>query len=101
MKYANLIGYSDVQPYEVLDISESGKTIYIRSMICERGFVPEVIPGGFMGHCVNQNEQKWTIKQDHDAPIMKARLHKDGYFWSVLGKHKMEDAPRKFYDYNF
>ena len=101
MKYANLIGYSDVQPYEVLYTSESGKTITIRSMICERTFTPEFIPGGFLAHCVNQGDQTWAVKPDHEAQPMKARLHKDGYFWGPFGKHKLEDTPRKFYDYNF
>ena len=43
---------------------------------------------------------KLTITVEEN-PIIKARLRKDGYFHSVVGKHYIEKSPRKFYDYNF
>ena len=52
--YANLYGYSDVRPYEVVSISKSGKQITIRSMKFERDqtWQPEFDMGGFVdsGH---------------------------------------------------
>lgn len=103
MKYANLIGYSDVQPYEVLSVSKSGKQIVVRAMAYERDetWKPEFVQGGFVANCTNQNDQRWIIKPDADGVELKARKRKDGYFWSVFGRHHVEDAPRKFYDYNF
>ena len=101
-QYANLIGYTDVVPYEITrHISE--KTIEIREMraIRDDSVKLEVIAGGFSGHVVDQHKQKWIIETDmFKAPVI-ARLHKDGYFHSMFGKHKLSDVARKFYDYNF
>jgi hypothetical protein len=101
--YANLIGYSDVAPYEVLSISKSGKQITVRAMRAERdpSWKPEIVPGGFLGHYVNQSEQRWIISTDEDREPMKAHKRADGYFWSAFGKHRIEAQPRAFYDYNF
>jgi hypothetical protein len=101
--YANLISYSDVAPYEVLSISKSGKQITVRAMRAERDPIwkPEIVPGGFLGHYVNQSEQRWIISTDEDREPMKAHKRADGYFWSAFGKHRIEAQPRAFYDYNF
>ena len=101
--YANLISYSDVAPYEVLSISKSGKQITVRAMRAERdpSWKPEIVPGGFLGHYVNQSEQRWIISTDEDREPMKAHKRADGYFWSAFGKHRIEAQPRKFFDYNF
>ncbi len=100
-EYANLLGYSDVTPYEV--ISKTAKTILIREMeaVIDPQWSPKIIPGGFVGHCVNQDEQKWLICSNGTHEIIRARLRKDGYFWSRYGKHKLSDKPIKYYDYNF
>jgi len=101
--YANQIGYSDVHPFEVLAVSKSGKQITIRPMQCELdpNWQPEIVPGGFAGHCVNQQGQRWVITSDEDAAPIKAHKRSDGYYYSAWGKHRIEDQPRRFYDYNF
>lgn len=101
--YANLIGFSDVAPYEVLSMSKSGKQITIRAMNFERdpNWKPEFHAGGFVAHCSNQSEQKWIISRDDSRATMKAHKRADGYFWSAYGKHRIEAQPRAFYDYNF
>lgn len=102
MKYANLHGYSDIHPYEVIK-KVSGKTIELRRMNAELdpSWKPEIAPGGFAGHCSNQNEQRWAFSSDDSAPVIRARLRKDGHFHSAYGKHVLADKPRRFYDYNF
>lgn len=101
--FANLYGYSDVTPYEVISISPSGKQITIRAMKYERDptWKPEGITGGFSWVCLNQNEQRWLIKSDPEGHIMKAHKRADGNFHSAYGKHKIEAKPRRFYDFNF
>ena len=101
--YANLICYSDVFPFEVLAVSKSGKQITVRAMRAERdpSWKPEIIPGGFLGHCVNQADQRWIITPNEGGEPMKAHKRADGYFWSAFGKHRIEAQPRAFYDYNF
>jgi hypothetical protein len=99
MKYANLIRWSDVEPFEV--IKETAKTITIRKMECEKNFKPEYVAGGFSAICINQNEQNWNITSNETNQLVKAYLRKDGNYWSKYGKHKISDAPMKVYDYNF
>lgn len=97
--YANYYGYSDVYPHEIIKVN-TAKTITIRSMKYERDpdWKPEIIPGGFAGHCVNQSTQKWIITSDPNGSVQKIRLSSRG--WSK-GRFHVEDAPNYYYDYNF
>lgn len=103
--FANHIGYSDVNPFEVIR-HVTAKTIEIRRMNAERDpeFKPNIIPGGFAGHCTNntESEQKWVITSDESAPVIRIRLHKDGQWKDAHGnRYMLGNKPRKFYDYNF
>ena len=100
--HANMHGWSDVTPFEIVRVV-SPKTIEVRAMIAEQdeSFKPEIIPGGFAGHCVNQGQQKWNYKSAPEGMVLRARLRKDGNFHSNFGKHVLSTEPRKFYDYNF
>lgn len=109
MKYANHIGYSDVTPCEVVKVV-SENTLEIRYMNAERNpnWQPEIISGGFAGHCVNQNEQQWIITSDPEAPTFRIRKskskspRKNGQWFCANGsRYKLADEPRKYYDYNF
>lgn len=100
-KFVNHYGYSDVEPFEIIRII-SDQTIEIRPMKCEKDptWNPEIIPGGFAGHCVNQSEQRWIITSCPDAETFRIRKKKNGK-WGKDGRWKLSDHPRKFYDYNF
>lgn len=102
MKYANRIGYSDVEPFEVVRVV-SPKIIEVRAMkaTLDPSWKPEMHPGGFVAHCSNQHEQRWDIVSDETRPTLRLFLRKDGYFYGAGSRFKLEDAPRKFYDYNF
>ena len=105
-KYANRIGWSDVDPFEIIR-KVTHKTIEIRAMHSEstaRGnerLDRSFQPGGFVGHFDNY-AQEWTITSQPDYPTEFIRLHKDGR-WYGLGHQRfcLADAPCKFYDYNF
>lgn len=101
-QYANRFGYSDVEPYEVVR-AVSAITLEIRAMRAERAhdWKPEIIPGGFAGHCVNQHEQRWIISSDPSAPIVRIRLGKKGWKDRHGNRYTLSDRPKKFYDYNF
>lgn len=102
MGYANLHGYSDVEPFEVVKrVSE--KTIEIRRMsaVLNPEWKPVALPGGFFAHTLNSNDQKWIITSDTSNPIVRARLRKDGQWHSPYGRHVIAAAPVRFYDYNF
>jgi hypothetical protein len=101
--YANRIGYGDINPHEIVRVI-SNKCIEVRSMDAERDKSVELTwaAGGFAGHCVNQNEQKWVITSNDSYPVERVRLHKDGR-WYGVGKQRftLSDNPVKFYDFNF
>ena len=99
--YANMIGYSDIRPYEI--IARTKTTITVRAMDAAKDpdWKPVFHPGGFVAHCSNQSDQKWIITSDPDAYVMKAYLRKDGHYHSSWGRHVLSDEPICFYDYNF
>ena len=101
MQYMNLHIHSDIKPFEIVR-RISDKTIEIREMdaILNSDFKPDIEEGGFVGHCTNQNEQKYAYQSDNNAPIVRCRLTKKGWK-SVYGTHKPSDRPKRFYDYNF
>lgn len=100
-KYANKILYTDIIPYEVVKYTK--KTITIRELAVERdpNWKPEIIVGGFAGHCINQDEQKWIYKTDEHMPLIRAYLHKDGCYYNRGDRYRLSDKPVYYYDYNF
>lgn len=101
--YANQIGYSDVNPFEVVR-TISDKTIEVRAMDAERDTSVKLnfIPGGFSAHCENQSQQKWFITSNEENPVFRIRLSKNRGWQDKYGnRFVLADAPRKFYDYNF
>ena len=104
-EYCNLHGYSDVDPYEIIKITPSGKTMHVRAMSAERhpDWKPEFVSGGFTAHCTNNNSQRkaWIIKSDPEGQVMTVRLQKDGSWKSAMGRHALSTEAAKKYDYNF
>jgi hypothetical protein len=102
MNYANHIGWSDVDPYEVVRVI-SEKTIEIREMDAKRddSVKLEFIPGGFSAHCSNQSDQKWSITSNPENRVIRIRLGKKGWKDAHGRRFALSDEPVKFYDYNF
>ena len=101
--YFNHIGYSDIEPYEVIR-KISDKTFEIRKMDAKllNKEVLNFVPGGFVAHCSNQHEQKWEITSNENKKVFRIRLHKDGWWRDKGGdRYRMSNEPKKFYDYNF
>ena len=108
MKYANLHGYSDVTPYEIIR-HVSPTTIEVREMSAVRENPEDTLgfaPGGFFGHCDRQTDQKWVITPCPENGTKRIRLskakRKAGYWFDKYeNKFVLAETPRKFYDYNF
>ena len=102
MKYANQMGYSDINPCEVVKVV-SDKTIEIRYMDTEAlPWDREFHPGGFFGHTSNQRDQKWKITSNEENPVIRIRLSKNKGWQDKWGnRYKLADEPIKFYDFNF
>lgn len=101
-KFANHLGYSDVNPFEVVKVI-SDKTIEVREMNAERdeSVNLEFHVGGFSAHCSNQSDQKWHITSDETAPVIRIRLGKHGWKDAHGRRFNVSHKPTKFYDYNF
>jgi hypothetical protein len=94
-------GWTDRRPYEVVRVV-SEKCLEVRSMKAELDpeWKPEIISGGFVGHCVNQRDQKWIISSDSEASTIRIRLGKRGWRDAYGGSYTVGQAV-KFHDYNF
>lgn len=102
-KFANRLGYSDVEPFEVVRVV-SEKCLEVRRMDAEidPAWKAEWVVGGFAGRCINQNQQKWIIASNPANPVSRIRLQKNGNWKSPCGsRFALGDKPIKFYDYNF
>ncbi|MFZ9767167.1 MAG: hypothetical protein ACO3C4_01580 [Candidatus Limnocylindrus sp.] len=102
MNYANKLGYSDVDPYEIVRrVSE--RTLDVRPMRTERDpeWKPEFVAGGFCGTVVNQNSQRWLYESDPSQPLVRIRLGKQGWRDAGGSRYVISATPFKFYDYNF
>lgn len=101
--YANRILWSDVDAFEVIrKVSE--KTYEVRKLkaIDDPNWKPDFVPGGFVGHTFNDSEREWTFEPDESRPVIRIRLHKDGWFKDSNGmRFEISDRPRKYYDSNF
>jgi len=102
MNYANHIGYSDINPFEVVRVI-SDKTLEIRAMDAERDESVKLdwVVGGFSGICMNQRDQNWFITSNEQNRVVRIRLGKQGWKDAHGRKYQLSDEPVKFYDYNF
>lgn len=95
--------YTDSDPYELVGISDSRKSIQIRSMSAELVKPAKMLSmGGFVGHSDNYS-QEWKVESDPDGHVLTARLRKDGRYY-LPGRSQKPltiGVANKFYDYNF
>ena len=97
-EYFPRCGYTDRDVWAVIKATAKTRTLAKVEVERDPDWKPEVIPGGFAGHCTNQHEQTWLFDHiDHEHTIT-IRDTKRG--WARKSERYIEGA-RKFYDYNF
>ena len=99
--YDTLTGKNHGGTYEVIAVSESGKTITLRAMhaTLKKDCKMDAVAGGFCAH-VRNNGGEWDLSSDVNGKIVKARLTKRG--WRVThGGNLTLGGARMYYDYNF
>lgn len=98
-KYFTEIGYS--QSYPWMEIKRTATTVTLARVIVERDpeFTPEIVPGGFVGHCTNQHAQTWLYRGIKPTDTVTIRKTQRG--WSNKGVKFIEDLALEFYDWNF
>ena len=90
LKYANHIGWTDVNPAEIIKwVSE--KTIDIRKMNADE----------LSSKCDKSNDQNWRIYSNVANPIFRIRLGKNGWKDSEKNHYTLAEKPKKYHDYNF
>ena len=92
--------YTDVDPATVIKRTPTSITVRHDKATLDPDWKPEWIAGGFAGHCVNQNEQRWFIEEDPDGGVETFRWSKKTKCYQRDGV-KVFPEWRKFYDYNF
>lgn len=99
-EYFTAYGYS--QSYPFLVVRRTPSTVTLRELVVgpDPDWKPEMIKGGFAGHCVNQNSQTWVYAGLQDGPDIVVRKGRTGK-WSKQGISFVEGRARYFYDYNF
>ena len=93
--------YTDVEAYTIIARTPQTLTLQRAKAKLAADWKPEIIPGGFAGHCVNNNEQRWEIEPDPNGYIKKAYWSeaKCGFF--VEGSCRVSLGYCEHYDYNF
>lgn len=104
MMYFNRILFSDIDPFEVIQV-KTDKLIIIREMKSELVNRKDVndtfVSGGFLRYFDN-SVQEWEITSSENSPHVKIRLHKNGKWKDRHGtKYVSSDTPIKRYDFNF
>lgn len=104
--FANLAMYTDTRPFEVIEVRTANKVI-IREMKAEMSadWKPEIVAGGFGGHCVNNHDQDsaWVITPDEEGREITIRYSKAKGRWQDKYGQRfyMADEPFKHHDFNF
>lgn len=96
--YFTEVGYTQLYPWKLVKSTPMTATL-VRVRVKADDWKPEIIVGGFAGHCINQNEQTWEFDGVDMSGTRTIRKTKKG--WSHLGVRFLEDQARYFYDYNF
>lgn len=105
-EYLTQTAYSDHTPWKV--IGRTATTLTLQEVRTERDpeWTPEIVPGGFAGHCTNQDEQTW-LYAGLGPVTTKVRLAKSRYYgsdklWrSAQAGEFIANGARRKYDYNF
>jgi len=103
--FANLHGWSDIHPFEVIKVNTPNK-LTIRPMNHSELLNKDELvfhAGGFSAHCSNQNVQRYTYSSNPEAGTLAIRYSKAKRRWQDADGniYVLADKPKYFYDFNF
>jgi len=105
--YANLVGYSDITPFEIIrEVNPTCLEVHEMAYRRHAAWKPEFEAGGFAGHCTNMASQRWEIlpapyNKPHKIRLSKAKRTAGQWLDPHGNRYVLADEPRRFYDYNF
>jgi hypothetical protein len=95
---ATLHFYTDAHAYTIISVSKSGQSFKMQRDKAVRLNDPEFIPGGFAGHCTNNNSIRYNYEKDEKGYALTVRRCKRN--WST-NKQRVSMGRSEHYDYNF
>lgn len=107
-EYMTQTMHSDAHPWKVVGHSPSGKTLTLQAVKTKPDpeWKPNILQGGFSGHCTNQDAQTWIYAGLSDTTctvrLRKSRYHGSDKLWASpsAGEFIANGAVER-YDYNF
>jgi hypothetical protein len=66
--------WSDRVPWMVVAWVSRTEVVLRQMKVLDAGWRPDMVPGGFSGHCRNQHEQVWDIQPDPDGFTVTVRF---------------------------
>jgi len=93
--------WSDAHAATVIKVTASTITVQHDKATLDPNFKPEWIPGGFAGHCTNQDEQTYTYERNPNGHIETFRWSKKYGRYGTYGNPWLSKGRHEFYDYNF
>ncbi len=93
--------YSDSHACTIIARTKTTLTIQQDKATLNKDWKPEIIPGGFVGHCVNNNTQEYNYERNEKGRIFKAHWSKTKGKFIVDKCLTVSNGRHEFYDYNF
>jgi len=106
--------YTDADAYTVLKVTPTRIVARCDKATLSPDWKPEVIPGGFVGHCTNQSSQTYTYEADAAGSLVTLTLRRwkdeegnERRLWKRAGYGTRQQGGsvsvgrHKFHDYNF
>lgn len=92
--------YSDAEAYTIIKRTKYSLTLQRDEAILKESFKPEIAPGGFVGHCINNDNQEYDYKRNPNGSILTVHWSKKYKCFMYLNK-TVTAGRHEFYDYNF
>ena len=104
---ATVCGYTDKYAGTIIRVTEKRMDVQRDKAIINPNWKPLVQLGGFVGHCTNQDEQKYTYERNPEGEIFHCSLRTSDTgksYWKLCGSKRQMvkvGVREEFYDYNF
>lgn len=98
---ATICLWSDRHAGTIIKVTKSTITVQRDKATLDPNWKPEFIPGGFAGHCTNQEDQTYTYERNPKGETYTFHWSKKYNCYGQPGNLKAIKGRREFYDYNF
>ena len=94
--------WTDRYAATVIKVTKCSLTVRRDRAILDPEWMPKYLPGGFSGHCFNNNEQRYiAYKPDETGSIYTFRWSEKYQSYGRPGDITLSKGRHEFYDYNF